>query len=58
MLTDFLNSFTVGLSGKLATKSYLNISPYLSYVAMKYLRLKNRHHQEVIEANGHVRLSQ
>jgi len=33
MLTDFLNSFTVGLSGKLATKSYLNISPYLSYVA-------------------------
>ena len=33
MLTDFHNSFTARLSGKLATKSYLHIPPHLEYVA-------------------------
>ena len=33
MLTDFQNSFTGRLTGKFATKSYLNIPPRLKYVA-------------------------
>ena len=33
MLTDFHNSFTYRLSGKFATKWYLNIPPHLKYVA-------------------------
>ena len=33
MVTDFLNSFTTRLTGKFATNSYLNIPPYLRYVA-------------------------
>ena len=33
MLTDFQNSFTGRLTGKFATKSYLNIPPHLKYVA-------------------------
>jgi len=33
MLTNFQNSFTDRLSGKFATKSYLNIPPHLTYVA-------------------------
>ena len=33
MLTDFQNSFTDRLTGKFATKSYLNIPPHLKYVA-------------------------
>ena len=33
MLTDFQNSFTGTLTGKFATKSYLNIPPRLKYVA-------------------------
>ena len=33
MLTDFQNSFTVGLSGKFATNLYLNILPHLNCVA-------------------------
>jgi len=51
MLTDYQNSFTVRLSGKFATNSYLNISQHPCYVQ------KNRHPQEAIEANGHVSLS-
>jgi len=62
MLTDFQNSFTVRLSGKFATNLYLNIPPHINCVAtvhylLKYLCSKNRHPQEVIEANDHVRLS-
>ena len=59
MLTDFQNSFIVRLSGKFATNSYLNIPPYLSYVATlpcEISMFKNRHVLEVIEANCHVRL--
>ena len=33
MLTDFQNSFTGRLIGKLATNLYLNISAHLKYVA-------------------------
>ena len=33
MLTDFRNSFTGRLSGKFATKSFINIPPHLEYVA-------------------------
>jgi len=57
MLTDFQN--TGRLSGKFATKSYLNIPPHLNYVAAlpcEISMFKNRHAQEVIEANCHLRL--
>jgi len=54
MLTDFQNFITGRLSGKLATKSYLNIPLHLKRV--KYLCSKNRNAQEVMEANCHVRL--
>jgi len=60
MLTDFHSSFTGRLSGKFATNSYLNIPPHLNYVATlpcEISMFKNRHAQEVIEANCHVRLS-
>jgi len=60
MLTDFLNSFADRLSGKSATKAYLNILPHLLYVATlvcEISMLKNRNAQEVIEANCRVRLS-
>jgi len=33
MLADFHNSFTDRLTGKFATKWYLNIPPHLKYVA-------------------------
>ena len=33
MLTDFHNYFTVRLTGKFGTQSYLNILPHLKYVA-------------------------
>ena len=33
MLTDFQNSFTDRLTGKFATKPYLNIPPHLKRVA-------------------------
>jgi len=33
MLINFQNSFTGRLSGKFATKLYLNIPPHLTYVA-------------------------
>ena len=59
MLTDFQNSFTGRLSGKFATKSYLNIPPHLNvslHYLVKYLCSKNRNAQEVIEANCNVRL--
>ena len=45
--------FHCRLSGKFATNLYLNVPPHLNYVAphlVKYLCLKNRHTQEVIEA--------
>jgi len=61
MLTDFENSFADRLSGKFATKIYLNISPYLKYIAtlpLKYICSNNGYAQEVIEANCHVKLSQ
>ena len=61
MLTDFQNAFTLRLSGKFTTNSYLDIPRSLSYVATlpcEISRLENRHPQEVIEANGRVRLSQ
>jgi len=32
MLTDFQNSFTGRLTGKFATKSYLNIPPHLKHI--------------------------
>ena len=60
MLTDFQNSFTIRLCSKFATDSYLNIPPYLKYVATlrcEISMLINRYAQEVIEANCHVRLS-
>jgi len=60
MLTDFQNSFTNRLSGKFATNSYLNIPPHLKCVATlpcEISMFKNRHAQELIEANCHVRLS-
>ena len=61
MLTDFQIFFTDRLSGKFETTSYLNIPPHLNYVAIhyfvKYRCSKNRHAQEVTEANCHVRLS-
>ena len=49
----FSKFFHCRLSGKLATNLYLNVPPHLNYVAphlVKYLCLKNRHAQEVIEA--------
>ena len=63
MSTDFQNSLTGRLSGKFATNSYLNIPPHLICVVVslhylvKYVCSKNRHAQEIIEANFHVRLS-
>jgi len=60
MLTIFQNSFTGRLTGKFATNLYLNIPPHLNYVATlpyEISMFKNRHAQEVIEANWHVRLS-
>jgi len=33
MLTDFQNSFADRLTGKFAIDSYLNILPYVTYVA-------------------------
>ena len=59
MLTDFQNSFTDRLSGKFATKAYLNIPPHLKYVATLPCEIsvfKNRSTQEVIERNCYVRL--
>ena len=59
MLTDLQNSFTDRLSGKFATNSYLNIPPHPKCVATlpcEISMFKNRHTQEVIEANCHVRL--
>jgi len=60
MLTDFQNSFTGRLSGKFATNSHSNIPPHLNFVATlprEISMFKNRHAQEVIEANCRVRLS-
>jgi len=60
MLADFQNPFTDRFSGKFATKSYTNIPPHLKYVATlpcEISMFKNRHAQQVIEANCHVRLS-
>jgi len=60
MLTDFQNSFTVRLDGKFATNSHLNIPPHLNSVAKlpcEISMIKNRHAQEVIEANCYVRLN-
>jgi len=59
MLTDFQNYFTLRLSGKFATDVYLNIPPHLNCVATLPCEIsvfKKRHPQEVIEANGHIRL--
>ena len=39
MLTEFHNSFTVRLSDKFATKSYLNIPPHLKYVATLFCEI-------------------
>ena len=41
MLSDFLNSFADRLSGKFATKSYLNIPSHLQYVATRVLHKMN-----------------
>jgi len=64
MLTYLQNSFTVRLSSKFVQSrinlSYLNIPPHLKHVTtlpVKYLCSKNRHDEEVIEADCHVRLS-
>ena len=60
MLTNLQNSFTGGLSDKFAINSYLNITLHLNYVAALPCVtsiFKNRHAQEVIEANCHVTLS-
>jgi len=60
MLSDFQNSFTGRLSGKFATNLHLNIPPHLIYVATlpcEISMFKNRHAQEVIEANCRVSLS-
>ena len=60
MLTDFQNSFVDRLTGKFATKSYLNIPPHLKYVPTlpcEISMFKKRNAQEVIEANCRVRLS-
>ena len=60
IITDFHNSFTDRLSGKFATKSYLNIPRNLKYVTTLPCEIsvfKSRNAQEVIEANCHVRLS-
>jgi len=59
MLTDFQNSFTGRLTGKFATKSYLNIPPRLKHVATLTCEIsmfKKSQAQEVIEANCHARL--
>jgi len=59
-MTDFQNSVTGRLSGKFATKSYLNILPHLKDVATlpcEIFMFKKYHAQEVIEANCCVRLS-
>jgi len=59
MLTDFQKSFTGRLTGKFATKSYLNIPPHLKRVTTlpcEISMFKNRNAQEVIEANCHVKL--
>ena len=59
MLTDFQNSFAARLSCKFATKAYLNVPSHLRNVATlpcEISMFKNRHAQEVIEANWHVGL--
>ena len=59
MLTDFQNSFADRLIGKFATNSCLNIPSQLKRVATlpcKISVFKNRHDQQVIEANCRVRL--
>jgi len=38
MLADFQNSFTLRLTGKFATNSYLNIPPHLNYFAICTIR--------------------
>ena len=61
MSTDFQNSLTIRLTGKFATNYSLNIPPHLNYDATLLCEMstfrKNRHPQEVIEANVCVRLS-
>ena len=54
MSTDFQNSFTGRLTGKFATKSYLNIPPHLNYVAtlVKYLCSKNDVLQKKLKQTG------
>jgi len=60
MLTDFQNSFTGRLSGEFVANhiqtSHHTLTMLLHYI-VKYLCSKNRHSQELIEANCHVRLS-
>jgi len=60
MLTHFQNSFTVKLGSKFLIVIFKNITPHLKHVATvpcEISMLQNRHAQEVIEANCHVRLN-
>ena len=60
MLTDFQNSFTADSVVNFPTNSHSNIPPHFNYLATlpcEISMLKNRHAEEVIEENCHIRLS-
>jgi len=60
MLTDFQNFFTVRLSKKFVTKTYLNILPYPKRVATlpcEISMFKKSQFLRVSEANRYARLS-